>query len=251
MNSFDDILENLAMLVCDQDGTLTTVNAFAAAAASRADRYGLNYLQKRALVTYKRMMRLSIDTFGESLPSTALLRFQENVVQYMTRLRPDTENMLEAAHHRGLRIEMISNAPRDWGRRITRETGLAGYFHRCYYSEDMNGHPKPDPALLVARVRAQNFSQGACGIMLGDRRQDVKFALAADHELRQRDGIAVLPVSFAGTAAAQMILGSPGHARPAANQNAVEGIVFDDMFHMAEVLASSGARRPQRHLARP
>lgn len=223
-----------AAFFSDQDGTLTSVSAFMAAAASRADRYGLN-LQYHALNAFRGTKKIAAVAFGETLPHAALLRIQTSLVRHMTRKRIGTEEMLADMRSLDIPMEIISNAPRRWGRRITDEAGLTPYFDRCHYREDMGGRPKPDPALLVERIRALKLREGSTVMVLGDRRQDVKLALAAGREVFS-DGISVQPATFVGTAAAYMIAASqnPGHL--AANENGLDGVIFQDMRHISNAL---------------
>jgi phosphoglycolate phosphatase len=146
-------------VVFDLDGTLIDGYRGIATAlnASRAA-FGLPAFtvdEVRARVGHG-LPQLMIDVVGESRAAEGIAIFRrvyDRVCEEQTRLVPGVGAALAGLSDRGVRMSVASNKPASYSIRILEALGARPFFD-AIEGPDTVGSPKPDPAMILACVRA-------------------------------------------------------------------------------------------------
>jgi phosphoglycolate phosphatase len=95
-----------------------------------------------------------------------------------TKLLPGVEKTLVELARRGLHQGVCSNKNVEFTRKLVQVLGLSPYFECVLGPDDVNGRPKPDPAMLLEGLARLKVSKEET-IYVGDMAVDVHTARAA------------------------------------------------------------------------
>ncbi|MDV7390877.1 HAD-IA family hydrolase [Arthrospira platensis SPKY1] len=118
---------------------------------------------------------------GRSLDRAAVKaqrKRRDNELLAMQQPLPGVEEYLRAARALGLRIGIASSARRSWVTGHLARLGLSDWFEVVRGQDDVNGRPKPDPAVYLAALEALDVPPAAA-LALEDSPNGAAAALAA------------------------------------------------------------------------
>jgi len=120
-----------------------------------------------------------LDTADRELIMRAVVCYRERFVSigmFENRVYPGIIELLAALHHQSYRLYVVTSKPTAFAREIIKHFRLEMYFHNVHGSElDGTRAEKND---LIAHVLEREQIQPDQGIMIGDRAQDIKGAIA-------------------------------------------------------------------------
>ncbi len=168
----------------DFDGTLA--DSFGAITSSLnhvRESYGLPPLPERVVREYvgyglPQFMR---DLVPQAPTDEAVARYRAHHPTVMltgTKLLPGVTDTLAVLHRRGYRLAVCSNKRAEFTRQLVAGLGLAPEFGAVLGPDDVEGRPKPDPAMLLEALRRLEVSVKEA-VYVGDMAVDVHAGRAA------------------------------------------------------------------------
>lgn len=138
---------------------------------------GAEVLTKRALSGSINIAPDLEAAYVDKALSIFLANYEQNVC-VQTTLYPNVKCTLEALHHKGYRLVIVTNKPEQFVRPILKQLGLNDFFDMVVGGDSLPKR-KPDPMQLNYVCDKLSVRPSAC-LMIGDSKNDIFAATAAD-----------------------------------------------------------------------
>lgn len=205
------------LIVFDLDGTLTNTSDRAARLSSITDRWHLP-----ASSTTMWLMRTANQIYKNiGIRNRFVEAAKHDVLNLLCAEKQDMFVVLQTAFAKDISCSLLSNGPREWGKKILNRLQIGAYFDHTMFREDVS-QLKPAPDALLQILASSAVGQDSTVWVCGDRTADVYLAMNAN----AASICNVIPVAIKGSKAAETIT----VLRDKFN---IKGYVFDTPYDIA------------------
>lgn len=168
----------------DFDGTLADSFAAIGASTNHVRRaYGLPALAEADVRQYVGfgLHHLMAELVPGADPDEAVQRYREHHPSVMfthTKLMPGVAEVIPELHRRGIRLAVCSNKQVHFTKQLVEALGFLDVMREVLGPDDVNGQPKPDPAMVIACLERMSVPREEA-VYVGDMAIDVRTAKAA------------------------------------------------------------------------
>ncbi len=211
------------LIVCDVDNTLTHVNSIAARFADANDRWNIPVMQ----IAFWSVTQIREGIRAVNLNGRFTKAAKETLIEKISQTRDGAQDFLKDLQGINLPVILLSNAPKRWSNMVLQRGGLVEGYEAAHATTGLRAIKNDLNFIRTLAGHTALAGKRATVWVVGDGYMDMRFADRATG-MTHHDFI---PISFAGTPAAQVI-----------ERRNLPGMVFDNFVEMTDYLRQAAPK---------